>query len=330
MSSTPGTDHNDSPPAQLRRMMSAAFNLDEIRSLCFDLGIDFDTLSGDDKTTKIIELIHSTARLGKLGDLITLCAKARPNPGWEELSRAAANDIEAFKFVSAPAPVGSRQTQWLNISPDRAARLGFVAGFMALFLLVCGFAGGLLAGNLITVTANPVAPNQAALDALPINVEGQRFSAQSLGVRDHATMLQSLPLALKPGLTGWVEHSNETATTLLDNIVRAAPESGVSDIHVRFVEGGIGITNFKFGASRVLIEFRLRAENGRARFDAQRVFVQMIDMPKSRFGWVPVPVSAVRAALDWGQLRLDEASRYWRFNRIDIRENRMRVDFTTR
>jgi hypothetical protein len=326
--STSGIDQTGSPPAQLRRTMSAAFNLDDIRSLCFDIGIDFDTLSGDDKNTKIIELIQSAARLGKLGDLISLCAKTRPNAGWDALARAAANDSEPFKLISAPT--AAKPAQLLNIAPDRAARLGFMAGFLALFLLVCGFAGGLLAGNLLTITANPVAPNQAALDALPINVENQRFSAQSLGVKNHTTMLQSLPLALKPGINGWVEHSDETATTLLDNIVRAAPEAGLTDIHVRFLEGGSGVLNFKFGASRVLIEFRLPTENGRVRFDAQRVFIQMIDRPGSGFGWIPVPLAAVQAALDWGQLRLDEAARYWQFNRVDIGQNRMRVDFTTR
>jgi hypothetical protein len=42
----------------LREILSERLSLEEIRTLCFDLGIDYDNLPGEGKTAKARELMH--------------------------------------------------------------------------------------------------------------------------------------------------------------------------------------------------------------------------------------------------------------------------------
>ncbi len=66
-------------PTSLRQAMTERMSLDEIESLCFDLGIDPDNLGGDNKAGKIRELIQYMQRRGRLNDLIAQLAKERPD-----------------------------------------------------------------------------------------------------------------------------------------------------------------------------------------------------------------------------------------------------------
>ena len=42
---------------QLRRKLDEHFDKEELRLLCFDLGVDFDNLPGDSKAIKAMELV---------------------------------------------------------------------------------------------------------------------------------------------------------------------------------------------------------------------------------------------------------------------------------
>jgi hypothetical protein len=317
----------DSSAAQLRRMMNAAFNLDEIRGLCFDLGFDFEALDGDDKNTKVIELIKLATRSGKLKELIAQCDKVRPNAGWAPLAQIAATDPAQFASLDL---AGDGKRPLLNMSPDRAAKLGFAAGILSLLLFVCGFGGGLLAGNLVELTVNPVQPDRAALDNTVLQLDRERFTASGLRVT-HVTMLQAATGgALKPGLKGWIEYSNVAATTLVSDVIGSAPNAPISDVHVQFVETNEGLLNFKFGASRVILTFQLETQNGRLIVKPQRIFLQPLDNRGSRFLWVPVPIAAVQGAIDWAQNRLDNATINVSFDAIRMERNKLRVDFTTK
>lgn len=64
---------------QIRHNLVAAFDEDELRTLCFDMGIDFEMLPGAHKGIKVLELISYCRRRGQLFDLLTHCAQARPN-----------------------------------------------------------------------------------------------------------------------------------------------------------------------------------------------------------------------------------------------------------
>jgi tetratricopeptide (TPR) repeat protein/LysM repeat protein len=68
--------------AQLRRTLTDYFNEDELRTLCFDLGVDYESLSGEGKASKTRELIVHLERHNRIGELLKLVAELRPNVYW--------------------------------------------------------------------------------------------------------------------------------------------------------------------------------------------------------------------------------------------------------
>ncbi|HEX6387059.1 MAG TPA: pentapeptide repeat-containing protein [Anaerolineae bacterium] len=67
---------------ELRRLLDEHFNLQELRLLCFDLGVDYEHLPGDVKLAKVNEMILYLARNGRLDDLLTLLREERPYVVW--------------------------------------------------------------------------------------------------------------------------------------------------------------------------------------------------------------------------------------------------------
>ena len=84
MTNQPEVSANLSYTARLRRQITAFFDLGEIQTLCFDLGIDYDELKGENKTERIRELIEVVNKKSLLADLVSLCREAYPNEEWEE------------------------------------------------------------------------------------------------------------------------------------------------------------------------------------------------------------------------------------------------------
>ena len=68
--------------ADLRRFIDANYNADELRTLCYDLGVDFGDLPPGGKTDKARELVAHCMRHGRLGELIELGWEARPDVPW--------------------------------------------------------------------------------------------------------------------------------------------------------------------------------------------------------------------------------------------------------
>jgi hypothetical protein len=75
---------DESKRAELRRLLGLCFSLEEIKTLAFDIGIDFDELEGDSKTSKIRSLILSMERQHKLETLIAAAARERPDIVWHQ------------------------------------------------------------------------------------------------------------------------------------------------------------------------------------------------------------------------------------------------------
>jgi hypothetical protein len=73
-------DQNDN----LRTWMNRVLKLEHVKDLCQDLGVDFENLDGEAKSSKIRELIDYCTRHGKMDDL------------WAKLERL---NIENFKYV---------------------------------------------------------------------------------------------------------------------------------------------------------------------------------------------------------------------------------------
>jgi hypothetical protein len=67
---------------RLRELLITRFNEGELRTFCFDLGIDYDDLPGAGKSDKARELVSYCARHTRLADLLAHGRQVRPDVSW--------------------------------------------------------------------------------------------------------------------------------------------------------------------------------------------------------------------------------------------------------
>jgi hypothetical protein len=67
---------------KLRQVLVTYLSGSELRDLCFDLKIDYEALSGENKSDKARELIAHCERHGRYTELIEICYRLRPNAPW--------------------------------------------------------------------------------------------------------------------------------------------------------------------------------------------------------------------------------------------------------
>ena len=72
--------------APLRDELARRFTKEELRSLCFDLGVDYDDLPSPTKTGQAQDLILHLERSDRLAELVALCRRLRPTAKWDELA----------------------------------------------------------------------------------------------------------------------------------------------------------------------------------------------------------------------------------------------------
>ncbi|MFC1466278.1 MAG: hypothetical protein ACFLMY_15665 [Candidatus Brachytrichaceae bacterium NZ_4S206] len=74
---------------RLRELMLKHFDISELKTLCFDLGVDYESLGSADagRTDKVRELILYFERRDRLSELVTACARLRPETSWTDLSQ---------------------------------------------------------------------------------------------------------------------------------------------------------------------------------------------------------------------------------------------------
>jgi hypothetical protein len=70
--------NKDNVGPTLRTLITEHFDLEELRDLCFNLGIDFDDLRGEGKTAKARELVLYAQRRDRLNDLVIELKRLRP------------------------------------------------------------------------------------------------------------------------------------------------------------------------------------------------------------------------------------------------------------
>ena len=75
--------------AKLRRNLSKHFNKEELRTLCFDLGIEHENLP-ETKDVMARELVAYCERTGKIRELVAQCRKLHPKVIWEEVPQSTA------------------------------------------------------------------------------------------------------------------------------------------------------------------------------------------------------------------------------------------------
>jgi hypothetical protein len=79
------TPEEQSRLTHLRETLDARFNREELRTLCFDLGIDYDDLPGEGRAAKARELVARMHQLSRIPDLIRVGARMRSDVAWERL-----------------------------------------------------------------------------------------------------------------------------------------------------------------------------------------------------------------------------------------------------
>jgi tetratricopeptide (TPR) repeat protein len=70
--------------ADLRRMLTERFSERELRDLCFDLGVDYEILPGQDKADKARELIVHLERRDCIPQLVRIARQQRPDIPWND------------------------------------------------------------------------------------------------------------------------------------------------------------------------------------------------------------------------------------------------------
>lgn len=68
----------------LRQGIVGAFSIEELVTLCFDLGVDYENLGGQGKEGKARELIAHLIRRDELAPLVQYCARKRPRYPWPQ------------------------------------------------------------------------------------------------------------------------------------------------------------------------------------------------------------------------------------------------------
>jgi len=100
----------------LRERLIQYFDEEELRTLCSDLGVDYDSLQGKGKEAKARELVGHLGRRGRIHALIEMCIRLRPHVDWEETTHV-------------PPPERSRLFMPLDIARDFVDRTQELARF---------------------------------------------------------------------------------------------------------------------------------------------------------------------------------------------------------
>lgn len=67
---------------ELRKILSDRFNLSDLRTLCFDMGVDFDNIGGETKDDKICAFLEDASRHRRIPLLITTGRELRKDVTW--------------------------------------------------------------------------------------------------------------------------------------------------------------------------------------------------------------------------------------------------------
>jgi len=89
-------------------LLQQCFNLDEFHTLCFRLGVDFDSLEGGAKAGKARELVLYMTRHGRLDELIKAIQQERPDVQFEtptDASDSAAQEADTAELDRLSADV---------------------------------------------------------------------------------------------------------------------------------------------------------------------------------------------------------------------------------
>lgn len=70
---------------KLRQQIVQLFTENELKTLCFDLRIDYEILEGSQKEAKVVSLIAHVEKHGRISDLLDWLTDERPNTDWRQV-----------------------------------------------------------------------------------------------------------------------------------------------------------------------------------------------------------------------------------------------------
>lgn len=73
--------------AEWRKVLDKRFGMSELKTLCFDMGIDYEDLPGATKADKAAALLRHVHRDRRLADLAKVGAQLRPDIAWDDLPK---------------------------------------------------------------------------------------------------------------------------------------------------------------------------------------------------------------------------------------------------
>jgi len=67
----------------LRQVLVDRFSPGDLQTLCFDLNVPYENLSGDEHRLKVLNLIQTLERTNRIDELIDFGQKIRPDVPWQ-------------------------------------------------------------------------------------------------------------------------------------------------------------------------------------------------------------------------------------------------------
>jgi hypothetical protein len=133
----PGRRRPDREPfiTQLFHILATRFDEGELRTLCFNLSLDYDDLPGEGKANKARELISFLERRDRIAALLEIGPQVRPDIAWDEIAGGFAPEPSLADFVNR-----ENELHKLNVERLRASRSPYVlinapAGYGKSYLL---------------------------------------------------------------------------------------------------------------------------------------------------------------------------------------------------
>jgi len=69
--------------ASLHQSLANHFSEEDLKTLCFDLSVDYENMPAQGKAGKARELVLHLYRAGRISELVAQCRSLRPNADWD-------------------------------------------------------------------------------------------------------------------------------------------------------------------------------------------------------------------------------------------------------
>jgi hypothetical protein len=109
----------------LRKILSTKHDEEELKTYCFDLGLEYANLRGDTKPAKARELIIYLHNRDRIADLVRLGKQARPDIVWPEVPES----TQATQFSLHADPSGHPTSEYERITEKGSQRTEGAASF---------------------------------------------------------------------------------------------------------------------------------------------------------------------------------------------------------